>query len=155
MNKILLIAACFALCSCSDQESISRITALEKANADLVNRCTADEVAIKALTDMSKETQLGVANASREIDSLTGGVGRFQMFNGPIGEGGLPLTYLYDSKTGRVWRYFRTWSDDHKAIAAEGFDLMVAPSLEGQTAAKPAAFDPTSAVPVPAMPWQK
>ena len=108
MNKILLIAACFALCSCSDQERAARITALEKANADLVNRCTAGKGHIKALTDLSKETQQGVATADRRSTSLTGGVGRFQMFNGPIGEGGLPLTYLYDSKTGRVWRYYRT-----------------------------------------------
>ncbi|MGD1031400.1 MAG: hypothetical protein ABSA05_09685, partial [Opitutaceae bacterium] len=129
MKAVLLVAACLVLAGCSDRERDARIAALEKANFDLANRCARDETAIET--------------ANRQIDAMKSDVDRYRMFNGNVGSG--DLAFLYDSKTGRVWRYFRNWSEDHKTATDEGFEKLIDPSQGSQ-----AAFDPSTATPIAA-----
>ena len=103
MKTVPVLALCLLFLGCTDRETKSKLEAIDAQAKDLKSQIEK------------------VAAALPQVD-------RFKMFNGTVGSG--DLAFLYDTQTGRVWRYYRNWSEDKKDITAEGFSVLFDPAHE-------------------------
>lgn len=100
----------------------------------LLSGCTERDAKLIAIESKTKELETQMKELRMQADKIAAAlprVDRYKMFNGGVGAG--DLAFFYDTQSGRVWRYYRNFSADHKTALDEGF----MPLLDASTASFP------------------
>jgi hypothetical protein len=152
MKIISLLVICLFVAGCSDKETQARLAAIEAQNKELQAEISS------TLTEIKKSSSIGDEVIRQQLTSIETvemlqRAERYRMFNTPSGAEGLSWAFLYDTQTGRVWRYYRNLSPDGKGLKDEGYMLLIDPSDNTTGVAQPSGkspdkFDANHAMPV-------